>query len=63
MRNNLGIKRCTIERDWYYGTMYYWKDVDTGKESRAWNTEEECLDNIKKNGYTIQYKNRNRREK
>lgn len=54
----LSKKYCTIEITWYYGSIYYWKDVDTGKESRGWNTEEECLEDIKKNGYTIQYKNR-----
>lgn len=52
-------KQCYIERYWNYGSEYVYVDISSGKESRHFNYEEQCIDEAKKAGYTIVKRNTN----
>lgn len=49
-------KYCYIERYWNWGSEYCYVDISNGKESRMFNYEEQCIDEAKRNGYTIRSK-------
>ncbi len=58
MENTERIKRCYIKRGFYYGSEYWYEDCITGEASRGYNTEEQCIDELTKAGYVIEYRNR-----
>lgn len=46
-------KECYIMRSFYYGTMYYYVDAATGKESMEYCYEGHAINMALENGYKI----------